>query len=105
MPWRVLPNPIHFGGYSELEECEIRSSKCKAERKQEEGDSRSMGKSEQGHVGAVPLQGAAGYSEEPKAEQPGSDSQGMRATHLPPQMADPSCSMGRQESIWRENPH
>lgn len=97
------PHPFWWS-YSELDESETRSSKYKTERKQEK-ERAEVRKSEQGCVGAVLLQGAAGYSEEPKAEQPGSGSQGMHATHLPPQMADPSCSTGRQETIWSENPH
>lgn len=56
-------------------------------------------------INAVLLQGAAGYSEEPKAEQADSDTQGTHATVSSPQTTDPSCSMGKQEPIWRENPH
>lgn len=66
---------------------------------------RVRGRACEGSVNAVLLQGATGYSEEPKAEQADSDTQGTHATHSSPQVADPSCSTGRQEPIWREDPH
>lgn len=66
---------------------------------------RVQGRVREGSINTVLLQGAAGYSEEPKAEKADSDTQGTHTTPSSPQTADPSCSTGRQDPIWKENPH